>query len=88
MINLQQDTDGFVRMTRHFPGSLDVSITFTDGSREVVPGSRLNAIYDESVAQFRAENSMDAKGYSRVPSKNLRRSVAVSHIPVQAGMDQ
>jgi len=86
MINLQQDSDGFIRMTRHFPKALLVSITFADGSTEVVPGVRLNAIYDESVAQYRAGNDMDAKGYSRVPSKNLRRAVAVGHIPVHAGM--
>ena len=69
MISLQQDAEGFIRMKRHFPGSTVISVTFNDGSSEEFSGEQLNAIYDEALAVYRAENHLDAKGYSRAPKK-------------------
>jgi len=55
MISLRQDADGFIRMNRHFPDKTLISITFTDGSEQVYSGRRLNGIYDEALAVYRAE---------------------------------
>jgi hypothetical protein len=46
LINLQQDTDGFIRMNRHFPGTSLISITFMDGSTEAFLGHQLNEVYE------------------------------------------
>ncbi|WP_426997131.1 hypothetical protein [Pseudarthrobacter sp. N5] len=86
MINLQQDTDGFIRMNRHFPGSALISITFSDGSAEVVSGHQLNEIYDEALAVYRAQNHLDAKGFSRGPSKTVHPKSHIEFVAVQAGM--
>lgn len=86
MINLQQDADGFIRMNRHFPGKTPVSITFTDGSSEVFTGNRINEIYDEALAVFRAENHLDEKGYSRRPAKTVQPANGIAFVPVQTGM--
>ncbi|MDQ6754244.1 MAG: hypothetical protein M3017_12780 [Actinomycetota bacterium] len=86
MINLQQDTDGFIRMKRHFPDSLPISVTFLDGSQEVFLGHRLNEIYDEAQAVYRAQNHLDAKGYSRGPAKSVHPTNRIEFVPVDAGM--
>jgi hypothetical protein len=86
MINLQQDADGFIRMNRHFPGKSLISITFIDGSVEVFSGSRLNDIYDEARAVYRAQNHLDAKGFSRLPAKTVHPTKNIQFVPVHAGM--
>ena len=86
MINLQQDADGFIRMNRHFPGKSLISITFIDGSSEVFSGSRLNDIYDEARAVYRAQNNLDAKGFSRLPAKTVHPTKNIQFVPVHAGM--
>lgn len=86
MINLQQDTDGFIRMNRHFPDSLSISITFLDGSQGVFLGHRLNEIYDEAQTVYRAQNHLDAKGYSRGPAKSVHPTNKIGFVPVHAGM--
>lgn len=85
MINLQQDTDGFIRMSRHFPGTSTVTITFTDGSTEEFPGQVVNKAYDDALADYRAKNHLDAKGFSRVP-KNFPGSNRIDFVPVSPGM--
>ena len=85
MISLQQDTDGFIRMDRHFPRSAPVSITFTDGSSEVFTGSQVNKAYDDALAVFRAKNRLDAKGFSRRP-KTFSGANKVDYVPVFPGM--
>lgn len=86
MINLQQDADGFIRMNRHFPGSSLITITFTDGSSEEFSGHRLNGIYDEAVAVYRAQNRLDAKGFSRAPAKTVHPTKNIQFVPVRPGM--
>lgn len=86
MINLQQDADGFIRMNRHFPDSTLVSVTFNDGSESVLSGRRLNKAYDEALAEFRAQNHLDAKGYSRGPRKTVHPANKIEFVPVHAGM--
>ena len=86
MINLQQDADGFIRMNRHFPGKTLISITFIDGSTEVFTGSRLNDIYDAARADYRAQNHLDAKGFSRLPAKTVHPSKDIQFVSVHAGM--
>ncbi|MFL4475336.1 hypothetical protein ACIPVK_15160 [Paeniglutamicibacter sp. MACA_103] len=87
MINLKQDTDGNVRMSRHFPAKLTISITFADGTREEVTGSRMNEIYDAALAEFRLQNKMDAKGFNRSPAKAIHRKNAVGFVPVKPGLN-
>jgi hypothetical protein len=84
MINLRQDSQGFIRMNRHFPSGAAVSVTFTDGTREVFTGKRLNEVYDESLAVYRAENQLDAKGFSRVPRKKAHPGI--EFVAVRTGM--
>jgi hypothetical protein len=86
LINLQQDSEGFVRMKRHFPDSSLISITFTDGSSEVFSGHQLNKAYDEALAVYRAENHLDAKGFSRAPKKTVHPANSIEFVPVHAGM--
>ena len=86
MINLQQDPEGFIRMKRHFPGSTTISITFTDGSSEEVSGRQLNALYDAALVVYRAENHLDAKGYSRAPKKTVQPANAIEYVAVHPGM--
>jgi hypothetical protein len=86
MITLQQDADGFIRMNRHFPNSASVSIAFADGSSEVLSGLQINAIYDEALAVYRAQNQLDAKGYSRGPSKSVHPRNKIEFVRVHAGM--
>jgi hypothetical protein len=75
MINLKQDAEGFIR------------ITFTDGSEHVYSGHRLNGIYDEALAEYRAQNHLDAKGFSRAPKKTVQPANKIEFVPVHAGMD-
>lgn len=86
MINLQQDADGFIRMNRHFPDSSLISITFNDGSTEVFSGHQINEIYGEALAVFRAQNHLDAKGFSRGPTKSVHTTNKIEFVPVRAGM--
>ena len=86
MINLQQDSEGFIRMKRHFPASATVTITFSDGSREEFSGLRLNNIYDNALAEFRAQNQLDAKGFSRGPQKKVQ--TGIEFVAVRPGMGQ
>jgi hypothetical protein len=86
LIHLQQDAEGFIRMKRHFPGSASVAVTFTDGSQEEFSGRRLNEIYDQALAVYRAENQLDAKGFSRGPKKQIQPGI--EFVAVHPGMGQ
>ena len=86
MINLQQDAEGFIRMKRHFPDSTLISITFRNGSTEQFSGRQLNKVYDDAVAVYRAENHLDAKGYSRAPRKTVQPSHQIEFVAVHPGM--
>lgn len=86
LINLQQDSDGFIRMKRHFPASSAVTVTFSDGTREEFSGLRLNQAYDDALAVYRAQNQLDAKGYSRTPKKKVQ--TGIEFVPVRPGMGQ
>lgn len=85
MIQLQQDNDGFVRMSRHFPAKTVIAITFNDGTTGEYSGMRLNDIYDAALAAFRLGNNMDAKGFDR-HNKKIHRRNAVEIVPVESGM--
>ena len=86
LINLQQDSEGFIRMKKHFPASTPVTITFSDGSQEQFKGSRLNEIYDEALAVYRAQNQLDAKGFSRGPKKKVQP--VIEFVAVRPGLGQ
>jgi hypothetical protein len=86
MIRLQQDADGYVRMNRHFPSKTPISITFTDGSTGEYTGARLNELYDAALVEYRAENRLDAKGFSRAPAKTVHPTNNVEYVPVESGM--
>ncbi|QYF91034.1 hypothetical protein [Arthrobacter sp. PAMC25284] len=86
MINLQQDAEGFIRMNRHFPGSVRISITFADGTAEEFSGQQLNHAYDGALAEYRAQNHMDAKGFSRVSKQRIDPGNKVEFVPVHPGM--
>jgi hypothetical protein len=86
MITLKQDADGYIRMNKHFPQTVQLAIAFTDGSVEQFSGSQLNAIYDAAQAAFRAENHLDAKGFSRRPAKTVQPKSTIQFVAVQPGM--
>ena len=86
MITLTQDSGGFVRMSRHFPITAQITVFFTVGSSEVFSGGQLNAIYDEARAVFRAQNRLDAKGFSRGPAKTVQPSTDIAFVAIHAGM--
>ncbi|MFC8303352.1 hypothetical protein ACFUCV_06660 [Specibacter sp. NPDC057265] len=85
MINLKQDSDGCIRMGRHFPASVTVAIAFSDGTTGEYSGRRLNELYDQAVAAYRLGNNLDAKGYDR-NDKRIHRRNGVDLVPVIAGM--
>jgi hypothetical protein len=86
LINLQQDAAGYVRMNRHFPESVLISVTFADGTTEQLSGRRLNRAYDEALAEYRAQNHLDAKGFSRSPTKKTSSGNKIDFVPVHPGM--
>lgn len=85
LINLQQDAEGFIRMKRRFPDGQLIRIIFNDGSEEVLSGRQINKVYDEAVAVYRAQNHLDAKGFSRVP-KNVHARNTIEFVRVHPGM--
>lgn len=84
MISLRQDPQGFIRMSRHFPASASVAITFADGTQEVFTGRRLNEIFDDALAAFRAGNNLDAKGFDRGPRKKVQQGIEL--VPISPDM--
>lgn len=74
-------------MSRRFPSSTRISITFNDGSTGEYSGAKMNELYDQALADFRLGNNMDAKGFDR-NAKKIHRRNAVDYVPVQAGMPQ
>jgi hypothetical protein len=86
VINLQQDAEGFIRMNRHFPESVRVSVTFADGTVEEVSGRRLNQAYDEALAEYRAQNHLDAKGFSRHQKSRTNAGNKIEFVRVHPGM--
>nr|WP_306422486.1 hypothetical protein [Paenarthrobacter aurescens] len=71
-------------MSRHFPANVSVTVTFADGTEEVFTGRRLNGIYDEALAAYRAGNHLDAKGFNRGPRKKVQQGI--EFVPVTPGM--
>jgi hypothetical protein len=88
MIKLQQDAEGFIRMSRHYPESVRVAITYADGTVEEVSGRRLNKAYDDALAEYRAQNHLDAKGFSRAPKKKTGSGNRIDFVPVHPGMGE
>ncbi|MFF1384712.1 hypothetical protein ACFVWT_14215 [Arthrobacter sp. NPDC058288] len=86
MINLQQDADGYIRMNRHFPEKVRIAVTFADGTTEELSGGTLNKAYDAALAEFRAQNHLDARGYSRSPKKKTSSGNKIEFVPVRPGM--
>lgn len=86
MITLQQDADGFVRMSRHYPASVRIRIAFTDGSTGEFSGRTLNNAYDAALAEFRARNGLDARGYNRTPAGRTNSGNRLDFVPVHPGM--
>lgn len=86
MINIQQDSDGNIRMRAIYPAGVSVNVTFTDGTQEVFTGKRLNELRAEANAAFRMANDLDAKGFDRNKGKPLARNKVVEFVPVKPGM--
>ncbi|MEO5992649.1 MAG: VOC family protein [Arthrobacter sp.] len=86
LINLQQDVDGFIRMPRHFPDSVAITITFADGTAEEFSGAQLNQAHDAALAEYRAKNNLDAKGFSRAPRTKTNTGNKIEFVPVRPGM--
>ena len=88
MITLQQDADGFIRMKRHYPASVRIRIAFNDGSTAEFSGRTLNNAYDAALAEFRARNGLDARGYNRTPAGRTNSGSTVDFVPVHPGMEE
>lgn len=71
-------------MKRHFPNGVHIHITFTDGTQEILSGQQLNEAYDKALADYRAGNHLDAKGFSRGPQKKVQQGI--EYVPVKPGM--
>ncbi len=85
MLNLRQDNDGFIHMSRHFPNKMPISITFANGTQGEFSGARLNELYDQALAAYRRGNNLDAKGFDRAAT-NIHRRNAVGLVPVSPDM--
>jgi hypothetical protein len=88
LITLQQDAEGFIRMNRHYPASVRIKITFTDGSTREFSGQTLNNAYDAALAEFRAKNGLDARGFSRNTAGRTNSGNKVDFVPVHPGMGE
>jgi hypothetical protein len=88
LITLQQDADGFVRMTRHYPASVRIRIDFADGSTGEFSGQALNKAYDAALADFRAKNGLDARGFDRAKAGRKNPGNRVDFVPVHPGMGE
>ncbi|WP_258805074.1 hypothetical protein [Pseudarthrobacter sp. NS4] len=88
MITLQQDADGFIRMNRRYPASVRITINFNDGSTGEFSGQALNNAYDTALAEFRAKNDLDARGYSRTPAGRSNSGNKIDFVPVHPGMGE
>ncbi|SLK15684.1 hypothetical protein [Arthrobacter sp. P2b] len=88
MITLKQDADGFIRMSRHYPASVRIRIEFTDGSAGEFSGRTLNNAYDAALAEFRAGNNLDAKGYDRTPAARKASGNRIDFVPVHPGLGE
>ena len=86
MMTLTQDADGYIRMNKHFPQNTTVAVTFTDGTVEQFSGRQLNELYDAALASFRAENGLDARGFSRRPAKTVQSKQSIDFVPIAPGM--
>jgi hypothetical protein len=88
LITLQQDADGFIRMNRHYPASVRIRIDFTDGSTGEFSGLTLNNAYDAALAEFRAKNGLDARGFSRTAAGRKNSGNKIDFVPVHPGMGE
>jgi hypothetical protein len=88
LITLQQDADGFIRMNRHYPNTVRIRIAFTDGSTGEFSGQTLNNAYDAALAEFRAKNDLDARGYSRTSAGRMNSGNKIDFVPVHPGMTE
>ena len=86
VITLHQDAEGFVRMSRHYPAAVRIAIAFTDGSTGEFSGEALNAAYDAALADYRAKNNLDARGYSRTTSGRSNSGNRIDFVPVHPGL--
>jgi hypothetical protein len=88
LITLQQDAEGFIRMNRHYPASVRIRINFNDGSTGEFSGQALNNAYDAALAEFRAKNNLDARGFSRTPAGRSNSGNRIDFVPVYPGMSE
>ena len=88
LITLQQDAEGFVRMDRHYPASVRIAINFNDGSTGEFSGLTLNNAYDAALAEFRAKNNLDARGFNRTRAGRANPGNKVDFVPVHPGMGE
>nr|WP_217509537.1 hypothetical protein [Pseudarthrobacter sp. C4D7] len=73
-------------MNRHYPASVRIRIAFNDGSTGEFSGKTLNDAYDTALAEFRASNGLDAKGFSRAPAGRTNAGNKLDFVPVHPGM--
>ena len=73
-------------MSRHYPASTRINIVFNDGSTGEFSGLALNNAYDAALAEFRAKNDLDARGYSRTPAGRSNSGNKIDFVPVHPGM--
>ena len=88
VITLQQDADGFIRMNRLYPASVRIRIKFNDGSTGEFSGKALNHAYDAALAEFRAKNNLDARGYSRTTAGRSNSGNKIDFVPVHPGISK
>jgi hypothetical protein len=86
LIKLQQDAEGFIRMRQHFPAGTPIIISFSDGTEQEFTGRQLNAVYDAALAEYRAQNHLDAKGFNRGPRKKADPGNKLEFVRVHPGI--
>lgn len=75
-------------MNRRYPASVRIRINFTDGSTGEFSGRTLNNAYDAALAEFRAKNHLDAKGFDRTPASRKNSGNRIDFVPVHPGMGE
>lgn len=75
-------------MNRHYPAGTLIRINFNDGSTGEFPGLTLNNAYDAALAEFRAKNNLDARGYSRTSAGRSNSGNKIDFVPVHPDMGE
>ena len=73
-------------MNRPFPSGLSIPVVLNDGATQVFTGAELNRLYELAQADFRTQNQLDAKGFSRLPRKTVQPKNKIEYVSIRSAL--